>query len=150
MISTKGRYALRFIIDLAEHPEDAPVPLDEIASRQEISKKYLENVVKILVKGKLVKGTSGKGGGYRLLRKPDEYTVGEVLELAEGTLAPVACLAKDAEPCERAPFCKTLPLWKKYHQMQQDFFFGITVKDLIDGSVDTDSVIQFASAGAPV
>ncbi len=83
MISTKGRYAIRFMIDLAEQPADTPVPLDETAARQDISKKYLEIIVKILVKGRLVKGTSGKGGGYRLIRKPEEYTVGEILELTE-------------------------------------------------------------------
>ena len=110
MISTKGRYAIRFMIDLAEQGTDKPIPLDESASRQDISKKYLELIAKILVKGKLVKGTSGKGGGYRLMRRPEEYTVGEILELTEGTLATVACLDMDAEQCPRKSFCKTLPM----------------------------------------
>lgn len=135
MISTKGRYAIRFMIDLAEHATDAPVPLDETAARQDISKKYLEIVVKLLVKGKLVKGTSGKGGGYRLMRKPEEYTVGEILELAEGTLATVACLDDDAKPCPRKTFCKTLPMWKKFDSIVHDYFFNITIEDLVNGNV---------------
>ena len=133
MISTKGRYAIRFMIDLAEQPADTPVPLDETAARQDISKKYLEIIVKILVKGRLVKGTSGKGGGYRLIRKPEEYTVGEILELTEGTLATVACLGMDAEQCPRESFCKTLPMWRKFDDMAHDYFFGITLADLVDG-----------------
>ena len=131
MISTKGRYAIRFMIDLAEQPTDTPVPLDEISTRQDISKKYLEIVVKLLVTGKLVKGTSGKGGGYRLLRRPEEYTIGEILELTEGTLATVACLKNDAEVCPRQDSCKTLPMWKKFDSIVHDYFFNITLADLI-------------------
>ncbi|MBD5544546.1 MAG: Rrf2 family transcriptional regulator [Lachnospiraceae bacterium] len=133
MISTKGRYAIRFMIDLAEQSTDKPIPLDDSASRQDISKKYLELIVKILVKGKLVKGTSGKGGGYRLMRRPEEYTIGEILELTEGTLATVACLDADAEQCPRKSFCKTLPMWKKFDTIVQDYFFNITIADLING-----------------
>ena len=134
MISTKGRYAIRFMIDLAEQSADTPVPLDETAARQEISKKYLEIIVKILVKGKLVKGTSGKGGGYLLMRRPEEYTIGEILELTEGTLATVACLSADAEPCPRESFCKTLPMWKKFDHIVHDYFFHITIADLVNGT----------------
>ncbi len=131
MISTKGRYAIRFLIDLAEHTEDdKPVALDEIAARQDISKKYLEIVVKMLVQGKMVKGTSGKGGGYRLLRKPEEYSILEVLELTEGSLAPVACLKCDAEECNRKDRCQTLPMWEKFNTMVQDYFKGISIADL--------------------
>ena len=133
MISTKGRYAIRFMIDLAEQSTDMPVPLDETAARQDISKKYLELIVKILVKGKLVKGTSGKGGGYRLIRRPDEYTIGEILELTEGTLSTVACLDADAEQCPRKSFCKTLPMWKKFDNIVHDYFFNITIADLVNG-----------------
>ena len=135
MISTKGRYAIRFMIDLAEQPEGLPVPLDDVARRQEISKKYLEIIVKLLVGGKLVKGTSSKGGGYRLLRKPEEYTVGEILEITEGTLATVACLNEDAEICPRNKACKTLPMWKKYNSMIHDFFYNITIADLVNGNI---------------
>ena len=131
MISTKGRYAIRFMIDLAEQPGEDPVPLDDIAKRQEISKKYLEIVVKLLVNGKLVKGISGKGGGYRLLRKPSEYPVGEILELTEGTLAAVACLQENAEVCPRKDICKTLPMWRKFNTMVHDFFYQITLADLL-------------------
>lgn len=135
MISTKGRYAIRFMIDLAEQPVGTPVPLDEIAERQGISKKYLEIVVKLLVKGKLVKGVSGKGGGYRLVRAPEEYTVDEILEAAEERLATVACLSKGAEPCPREAGCKTLPMWKKFDDMVHSYFSGITIEDLKDGKI---------------
>lgn len=135
MISTKGRYAIRFMIDLAEQQEGVPVPLEDIALRQEISRKYLETVVNILVKAKLVKGTSGKGGGYRLLRKPSEYTVGEILKITEGTLATVACLDEDADSCPRKKGCKTLPMWEKYDSMIHDFFYHITIEDLVNGKI---------------
>ena len=135
MISTKGRYAIRFMIDLAEQTEGLPVPLEDAAGRQEISKKYLESVVKLLVDAKLVKGTSGKGGGYRLLRRPEEYTVEEILEITEGTLAAVACLDEDAESCPRAENCKTLPMWKKYDSMVHEFFRNITLADLVNGNI---------------
>lgn len=134
MISTKGRYAIRFMIDLAEQPAEIPVPLESIAKRQGISKKYLEIIVKLLVTGKLVRGIGGKGGGYRLLRAPEEYTVGEILELTEGSLTSIACLEKDAEYCPREDFCKTLPMWKKFDKMVHDYFYHITIADLRDGS----------------
>lgn len=135
MISTKGRYAVRFMIDLAEQPEGIPVPLDDTAQRQGISKKYLESVVKLLVNGKLVKGISGKGGGYCLLRKPEEYTVGEILKITEGTLATVACLDEGADRCPRKDFCKTLPMWKKFDSIVHDFYYQITLADLINGNI---------------
>lgn len=135
MISTKGRYALRFMIDLAEQADGTPITLDDIAKRQNISKKYLEIVVKLLVNGKLVKGTGGKGGGYRLLRTPEEYIVGEILEITEGTLATVACLSKDSDTCPREEFCKTLPMWKKFDNMVHDYFYNITIADLRDGNI---------------
>ena len=130
MISTKGRYALRVMLDLAEHAADAPVPLKDIAERQEISKKYLEIIVKDLVKGKLIKGASGKGGGYSLCRAPQEYSVGEIIELTEGSLSAVACLAADAEVCPRAGSCRTLPLWREYDKMVHDFFRSKKLTDL--------------------
>lgn len=135
MISTKGRYAIRFMIDLAEQPEGTPVPLEGISERQGISKKYMEIVVRLLVNGKLVKGTSGKHGGYRLLRKPAEYTVGEILRTAEGSLTTVACLCEGAEPCPREKECKTLPMWKKHDALVHNFFDGITLEDLVNGNV---------------
>lgn len=131
MISTKGRYALRVMIDLAENQNEGYVPLKEVAQRQEISKKYLEIIVKKLVNGKLLSGVSGKGGGYRLCKKPEDYPIGEIIELMEGTLAPVACMTKDAKPCPRAGKCKTLPLWQEYDHLVHDFFYGKTLADLI-------------------
>lgn len=129
MISTKGRYALRVMIDLAEHEGEGYIPLKDIAERQELSKKYLEIIVKELVKEKLLTGLSGRGGGYKLCRTPEEYTIGEILELMEGSLATVACLAKDAKPCSRAARCKTLPMWAEYDKMVHDYFYGKTLAD---------------------
>ena len=132
MISTKGRYALRVMIDLAQHMDEEYVPLNEIADRQE---KYLEIVLKILVQKKLLKGRRGKGGGYRLTRLPSEYTIGEILELAEGNLATVACLVPGAEACSRENQCITLPLWKKFDGMVHDFFYGITLEQVLNGNI---------------
>lgn len=131
MISTKGRYALRVMIDLAEHKEEGYITLKAISERQDISKKYLEILVKKLVAGKLISSTSGKGGGYQLTRPPEQYTVGEILELMEGTLATVACLTPGAPPCERAKKCKTLGLWSEYNQLIHNFFYSKTLKDLL-------------------
>ena len=131
MISTKGRYALRVMIDLAENEKGQPVPLKDIAERQGISKKYLEIIVKELVDGKLVKGASGKGGGSVLLRKPEEYSIGEIVERMEGTLAPVACLQKDAEECPRVASCLTFPLWQELDQLVHDFLFSKKLSELI-------------------
>lgn len=131
MISTKGRYALRVMLDLAQNEEYGYIPLKDVAGRQDISKKYLEIIVRDLVKGGLIEGVSGRGGGYRLCRRPEEYTVGEVLELMEGTLSPVACLSDKAYDCPRAEDCLTLPLWKEYYQMRRGFFYGKRLSDLL-------------------
>lgn len=131
MISTKGRYAIRLMIDLAEQHSDSPVTLDSIAARQDISKKYLESIVKLLVSGKLVKGTSGKNGGYLLTRKPEEYTVLEIIQLTEGSMATVACLEEGAETCPRAEKCKTVSMWKGFDDLVSDYFSKITIKDLL-------------------
>lgn len=131
MISTKGRYAVRLMIDLAEQNSDSPIPLDAIAARQDISKKYLESIVKILVTAKLVKGTSGKGGGYFLTRKPEEYKIYEILKLTEGSLSTVACLEEGAEKCPREDKCKTISMWKGYDNLVKDYFSDITIKDLL-------------------
>lgn len=131
MVSTKGRYALRVMIDLAENGSAEPVPLKDIAGRQEISKKYLEIIVKDLVSANLIKGSSGKGGGYRLLRDPSEYSVGEIIEAAEGPFLTVACLAGQTNECLRAEKCKTLPLWTEFDRMTHDFFFSKKLSDLV-------------------
>ncbi len=131
MISTRGRYAIRVLIDLAENDNGGYIPLKDIAARQDISKKYLEIIVKDMVSGGLLVGASGKGGGYKLCRKPEEYSVGEVLELMEGSFATVACLANDAAPCPRAKECQTLPLWEEYDKITHDYFYGKHLSDLL-------------------
>ena len=131
MISTKGRYALRVMIDLAQHEGEGNIPLKDIAERQDISKKYLEIIVKDLVKGGMLNGVSGKGGGYSLCRKAEEYTVGEIIELMEGTLAPVACLVDGVESCPRSDNCLTLPMWKEYYEMIHQFFYSKKLSDLL-------------------
>ncbi len=131
MISTKGRYAVRVMIDLAEHDTGSYIPLKDIAARQGISKKYLEIIVKEMVAGGLLTGVSGKGGGYRLCRKPEEYPIGEIIELMEGSLATVACLEDGASPCPRAAECPTLPLWAEYDRMTHDYFYGKHLSDLL-------------------
>lgn len=131
MISTKGRYAIRVMIDLAENDNGAYIPLKDIAERQQISKKYLEIIVKDMVAGGLVAGASGKGGGYRLCRRPEEYNVGEILELMEGTLSSVACLSGKTVDCPRASICQTLPMWTEYDEMVHDFFYGKKLSDLL-------------------
>ncbi len=136
MISTKGRYAIRVMIDIAEQKSDAYIPLKDIAARQELSKKYLEMIVKELVRGGFLVGASGRGGGYRLCRQPEEYPIGEILESMEGTLATVACLEEGAEPCPRASFCRTLPMWEEYDALTREFFYGRTLADLLEETDD--------------
>ncbi len=131
MISTRGRYALRLMIDLAENGNDGYTPLKDIAARQDISKKYLEIIVKDMVNGGLLIGASGKGGGYKLCRKPEDYPVGEVLELMEGSLSPVSCLNSRINKCPRRSQCHTLSMWTEYNKMVHDFFYGKTLKDLL-------------------
>lgn len=131
LISTKGRYALRVMADLAEHPSEGYIPLKEIAQRQEISEKYLEAIIKILVKARLLTGVRGKGGGYKLTRGPEQYTIGEVLRLTEETFAPVACLEEAADVCPRAPNCRTLPVWKGLNRVINEYLDHITVADII-------------------
>lgn len=141
MISTKGRYALRVMIDLAEHQTDGYIPLKEIAQRQEISEKYLESILKTLVQKKFLTGLRGKGGGYRLTMSPEQYTVGSILRLTEGSLAPVACLEDDPIQCERIEFCRTLPMWRDLNKLVNDFFDHITIADLMASSQNGDNYV---------
>lgn len=141
MISTRGRYALRVMIDIAEHSGGDFVPMKEVAARQEISLKYIERIMPLLTKENLVEGQHGKGGGYRLCRPPEDYSVGEILRATEGGLAPVACLECGAKPCSRAAECRTLPMWQKYYAMTNDFFDGISVADLMQNEAAFDYVI---------
>lgn len=131
MISTRGRYAIRVMLDLAENETGKYIPLKDIALRQNISKKYLEIIVKDLVSGGLLVGASGKGGGYKLSRKPDEYPIGEILELMEGTMSSVACLADKNMVCPRKASCQTISMWEEYDKMVHDFFYGKKLSDLI-------------------
>ena len=131
LISTRGRYALRVLIDLAEYEEDGYTPLKDIAGRQDISQKYMESIMTMLSKNKLVDGVHGKGGGYRLNRSPEDYSVGEILRITEGTLAPVACLERDAQPCPRAADCRTLPLWDKLNDMITGYLDSVSLADLM-------------------
>ena len=131
LISTRGRYALRVLIDLAEYEEDGYTPLKDIAGRQDISQKYMESIMTMLSKNKLVEVVHGKGGGYRLNRSPEDYSVGEILRITEGTLAPVACLERDAQPCPRAADCRTLPLWDKLNDMITGYLDSVSLADLM-------------------
>ena len=131
MISTRGRYALRILVDLAENQKGGYITLKESADRQEISEKYLESIVKDLVKARLVEGLRGKGGGYRLARPADEINVLEVLRSTEGPLIPVACLEEGSRPCLRADACRTLPLWEGLNKVVSEYLGGFTVQDLI-------------------
>ena len=141
-ISTKGRYALRFMLDLAAHGEGRYVPLKEISARQGVSLKYLEQIVSQFGKLGLLESVRGPQGGYRLAKLPKDYTVGEILRYAEGELAPVACLEQEHVDCPRMADCRTLPMWRKLNTMIQDFFDGITLADLMDtDQVGNDYVI---------
>ena len=141
MISTRGRYALRVLIDLAEHGGQQYLPMKEVASRQEISLKSLERILPLLTKSGYVEGQHGKGGGYRLKKTPQDIRVGDVLRLTEGDLAPVACLIPGADPCNFAHECRTLEMWKEYFRLTNTFFDGITIADLMKTSYDSDYII---------
>lgn len=135
LVSTKGRYALRVLLDLAEHYSGGYIPMKDVAGRQDLSLKYIEKIMPLLTKGALVEGVHGKGGGYRLTKRPEDYRVGDILRLAEGDLAPVACLGCNAKPCERAGECQTLPMWSNFYKMVNDYFDGITLADLMKTDV---------------
>lgn len=139
--STKGRYALRVMIDLAEHQTEGYIPLKQIADRQDISEKYLEAIIKTLVRARFLTGLRGKGGGYQLSRTPEQYTVGEIIRVAEGDLAPVACLASGAETCSRAAVCRTLPMWKKLDRLVNDFLDGYTLASLMNEAPGGDDYV---------
>lgn len=135
MISTRGRYALRVMIDLAEHSPEGFIPMKEVAARQGISLKYLEQIVPALSKNGLIIGVQGKGGGYRLVREPEEYSVGEILRLTD-ELAPVACLECGAEPCEKRDNCRTIAMWSRFYDMTNEYFDGIKLSSLVSGEME--------------
>ncbi len=138
MISTKGRYALRVLVDIAQNQSEGNVRLKDTANRQEISEKYLEAIVKELVQGKILKSVHGRGGGYRLNQAADQINLWDVLTLAEGGLAPVACLENKDYHCPRKENCPTLPLWKGLGQTVRAYLSQFTLQDLVDGTIDSD------------
>lgn len=131
LISTRGRYALRVLLDLADNQGDGYIAMKTVAERQGLSLKYIEKIMPVLSKNGYVEGVHGKGGGYRLAKAPEDYRVGDILRLAEGDLSPVTCLSCNAEKCERAETCPTLPMWTEFHNMVNDYFDGIKLSDLM-------------------
>ena len=131
IVSTKGRYALRVMIDLAEQNREAYVPLKEIAKRQNISQKYMEGIMTILSKNNFIEAIHGKGGGYRLCRQPKENTVGEILRLTDGDIIPVSCLECEGAYCDKSAECRTVSMWKQAAVLMNDYFDGITIADLM-------------------
>ena len=131
-ISTKGRYALRMLLDLADNQKDGYVALKDIAARQNISKKYLEQIIPILNRSDILKASRGFQGGYRLAKSPDRYTVAEILRMTEGGLAPVACLEHEPMECDRSADCITLPVWQGLYRVINEYLEGITLQDILD------------------
>lgn len=131
MVSTRGRYALRILMDLAEHDNGGYIPIKDVTTRQAISHKYTERIMALLAKNGLVESVHGQGGGYRLTRKPAEYRVGEILRVTEGDLAPVSCLSSSAAPCARKGNCKTIAMWSRFNELTNAYFDGITLADLM-------------------
>ena len=131
IVSTKGRYALRVMVYLAQHQDGEYVPLKEIAESEGISQKYLESIMTVLSKADFLDALHGKGGGYRLNRQPKFYTIGAILKLTEGSLAAVSCTAQGPNACNRQTCCKTLPMWERLDKMVDEFFEGITLADIL-------------------
>ena len=141
LISTRGRYALRVLIDIAEHQSDGCLPLKEVAQRQEISEKYLEAILKSLVKEGVLIGVRGKGGGYRLSRAPDQFTVREILQMTEESLAPVSCLEAGSGPCAKAAECRTVELWQGLNRVICDYLDRYTIADLMRAGEPGDNYV---------
>ena len=131
IVSTKGRYALRVMVNLAQHGQEDYIPLKEIAESEGISQKYLETIMTVLSKAGFVDEVHGKGGGYRLNRQPEGYTVGGILKLTEGSLATVSCTTQGPSACSSSTCCQTLPMWERLDRMIDEFFEGITLADLL-------------------
>ena len=148
LVSTKGRYALRIMLELGKYGRDSYIPLPQIAQAQEVSEKYLESIIAMLVRGGLVEGLRGKGGGYRLTRDLGEYSVGEVLRLTEGSLAPVACLEEEQCNCPRAGKCVTLPMWRRLENMIDSYLDSIDLRSLASGEVGDGPEAENSSAAA--
>lgn len=131
IVSTRGRYALRVMIDIAEHPNETFIPLKSIAARQEISEKYLESILKVLVQNQMLEGLRGKGGGYRLTKEPKEYTIGSILRLTENSLSPVGCIEDGAASCPKASDCRTVGMWIRLGELVNNYLDSITLADLL-------------------
>ena len=131
-ISTKGRYSLRMLLDLAEHKDKGYISLKDIAKRQGISKKYLEQIVTLFSNSNMLRTNRGYQGGYMLAREPDQYTVGQILRTAEGSFSPVACMEDDPNQCQRSSFCKTLPVWRGLEKVVNEYLDGITLQTILD------------------
>lgn len=136
LISTKGRYALHIMVELAQNGAESYMSLPMIAERQEISEKYLESIIKLLVKAKLLSGVRGKGGGYQLAKAPEQYTVESILRITEGSMAPVACLEPGADACPRSADCRTLAMWRGLDKLITEYFENITLADLMHSDPD--------------
>lgn len=132
MISTKGRYSIRILLDLAEHRSGGYIPMKEVAARQNISLKYIEKLMPALKTAGFIESVHGIGGGYRLAREPETCTLWDILQCSEGNLAPVSCLKDGAGLCARSAECRTLPVWEEYYRMTRDYFSGVTLADLMD------------------
>ena len=141
MISTRGRYSIRILLDLAEHRSGDFIPMKDMAQRQDISLKYIGKIMPLLKTAGLVDSSHGIGGGYKLTRAPEQYTLWEILQVAEGDMAPVSCLQKDAAVCDRAAECRTLPVWEKYYALTKDYFESITLADLQETPLADNYVI---------
>lgn len=141
LVSTRGRYAIRVMIDLAEHMNGKYIPMKEIADRQDVSLKYMTKIMQALTKSGMLDGQHGKGGGYKLNRDPEEYRVGNILRLTEGTLAPVACLDETDCKCDRSFECRTRPMWNELDKLISEYLDGITIADLMEGDTADNYVI---------
>ena len=141
LVSTRGRYAIRVMIDLAEHMNGKYIPMKEIADRQDVSLKYMTKIMQALTKSGMLDGQHGKGGGYKLNRDPEEYRVGDILRLTEGTLAPVACIDEPDCKCDRSFECRTRPMWNELDKLISEYLDGITIADLMEGNTADNYVI---------
>ena len=141
LVSTRGRYAIRVMIDLAEHMNGKYIPMKEIADRQDVSLKYMTKIMQALTKSGMLDGKHGKGGGYKLNRDPEEYRVGDILRLTEGTLAPVACIDETDCKCDRSFECRTRPMWNELDKLISEYLDGITIADLMEGNTADNYVI---------
>lgn len=141
LVSTRGRYAIRVMIDLAEHMNGKYIPMKEIADRQDVSLKYMTKIMQALTKSGMLDGQHGKGGGYKLNRDPEEYRVGDILRLTEGTLAPVACIDETDCKCDRSFECRTRPMWNGLDKLISEYLDGITIADLMEGNTADNYII---------